>query len=276
MGDRACAATCVLVCLARARPLPAQLSLLCCAHFTGLEAGTLGCRTSFWGWESRQGWLAQGSYQGGDAQRLLCPGAWDQPGRAVLPTIFLPLSPPLAVTPLPLTAPQLEHDPSSRAFSSQTLALFQEAFQGCLALVSVVGASRASCELSLGDRETGELGAGVGSQEREAQGTPMHPWALCVLPAPVATPPGSCPALPGVRGALGLGQNLRRERWGISEQGRAGGQHLTARSYDWSLSEAGQQDFGPRLAALQGLLGPPHLGNRPEGTWGAQGRRQGT
>lgn len=128
MGDRACAATCVLVCLARARPLPAQLSLLCCAHFTGLEAGTLGCRTSFWGWESRQGWLAQGSYQGGDAQRLLCPGAWDQPGRAVLPTIFLPLSPPLAVTPLPLTAPQLEHDPSSRAFSSQTLALFQEAF----------------------------------------------------------------------------------------------------------------------------------------------------
>ena len=112
----------------------------------------------------------------------------------------------------------------------------------------------------------------MGSQEREAQGTPMHPWALCVLPAPVATPPGSCPALPGVRGALGLGQNLRRERWGISEQGRAGGQHLTARSYDWSLSEAGQQDFGPRLAALQGLLGPPHLGNRPEGTWGAQGR----
>ena len=50
------------------------------------------------------------------------------------------------------------------------------------------------------------------------------------------------------------------------------GQHLRPRSYDRSLNEAGQQDSGPRPAALQGLLGPPHLGNRPEGTWGAQGR----
>ena len=50
------------------------------------------------------------------------------------------------------------------------------------------------------------------------------------------------------------------------------GQHLRPRSYDRSLNEAGQQDSGPRPAALQGLLGPPHPGNRPEGTWGAQGR----
>ncbi|KAI4553462.1 hypothetical protein MJT46_016756 [Ovis ammon polii x Ovis aries] len=53
---------------------------------------------------------------------------------------------------------RLGHDPSSRALSFQTLALFQEAFQGCLALVSVVGANRASCELSLGDRERGPAG----------------------------------------------------------------------------------------------------------------------
>lgn len=43
------AVMCVLVWLACALPLPAQLSLLCCAHFTGLETETLGCWTSFWG-----------------------------------------------------------------------------------------------------------------------------------------------------------------------------------------------------------------------------------
>ena len=133
---------CVLAWLVRALPVPAQLSLLCCAHFTGLETGTLGCRTSFWALESWQGWLAQGSYQGGDAQGLLCQGAWDQPEWAVLPTIFFPLPAPLAVTPLPSTTPQLGHDPSSRTLSSQTLALFQEAFQGCLTLVSVVRANK--------------------------------------------------------------------------------------------------------------------------------------
>ena len=41
---------------------------------------------------------------------------------------------------------------------------------------------------------------------------------------------------------------------------------------DQSLSEAGQQGSGPRPAAVQGLLGPPHWGNRPVGTWEAQGR----
>lgn len=35
-----------------------------------------------------------------------------------------------------------------------------------------------------------------------------------MLPAPVATLPGPWPTVPGVRGALGLGQNLRRAEVG--------------------------------------------------------------
>ena len=132
------------------------------------------------------------------------------------------------------------------------------------------GPIRASCELSLGGRERGELGAGAGSQEREAQGNPRAPRAVCA--------PCLCGHTAWVlscrswgAGSPGLGQNLRRAGCGNFRAGKVSGPAPRARSYDRSLNEAEQQDSGPGPAALQGLLGPPHLGNRPEGTWEPRG-----
>ena len=59
----------------------------------------------------------------------------------------------------------------------------------------------------------------------------MHPWALCVLPVPVATPPGPWPATPGVRGALGFGQNLRRAEVGGFQSRKGSGPDLRAQRY---------------------------------------------
>lgn len=214
---------CVLAWSVRALPLPAQLSLLCCTHVTGLETGTLGCRTSFWALESWQGWPAQAltkeemhrgrSVKGhGTSQSGLsfpqssshCRLPWQSP-LYPQPPLSLDMTPPPEPSP---PRPCLSSRKPSRAASPWS---------------QWSGPIRASCELSLGGRERGELGAGAGSQEREAQGNPRAPRPRVCSLSPVATPPGSCPAVPGVRGALGLGQNLRRAESGDFRAGKVSG-----------------------------------------------------
>ena len=88
------------------------------------------------------------------------------------------------------------------------------------------GPIRASCELSLGDKEGDDLGAGDRRPGEGSPGNPTHPWALCVLLAPVATRPGPWPATPEVRRALGLGQNLRRAEVGGFQSRKGSGPDL--------------------------------------------------